>query len=112
MDHKAYEKEMINTINHRGESTKEPTKANWSLVMNKNDGRIVTRGLKRTVLALLTVALFTLGVIGLILTASTPGYLAVLMFLVSIVEMLIALVLLYAQGINHRNHKESTGESK
>ena len=80
--------------------------------MNKADAKILKRGLKRVGVAILTTAIFVSSVVGLIVTATAPGYLAVLLFLLSIAGLLAAFVLLYAQGINRRIIKEGKGESK
>lgn len=113
MNHEAYERTMIDTINqHAAEAAKEPAKANWSRVVTKHDARVVVRGLKRTLLALFTAVTFALAVISLIKVASAPGYLAVLLFFLAIIELLVAFVLLYAQGITYKIPQESKGESK
>ena len=115
MDHDAYENEMIDAINRHGEAAteevaaEEVTETKWSLVMNKNDTRAVARGLKRTLLALLSAAAFVIAVIGFISVATATGYLAVLLFFTSILALGISFTLLYAQGIIHA---ESQGESK
>ena len=115
MDHDAYENEMIEAINRHGEAaaeevaTEEATEAKWSMVMNKSDARVIVRGLKRILLALLTAATFAIAVIGLIVVATAPGYLAVVLFFASILAMVCSFVLLYAQGIICI---ESKGESK
>jgi hypothetical protein len=80
--------------------------------MNKADAKILKRGLKRVGVALLTTSIFVSSVVGLIVTATAPGYLAVLLFLLSIVGLLASFVLLYSQGINRRISEESRGESK
>jgi hypothetical protein len=80
--------------------------------MNKTDAKILKRGLKRVGVALLTTSIFVSSVVGLIVTATAPGYLAVLLFLLSIVGLLASFVLLYSQGINRRISEESRGESK
>ena len=77
--------------------------------MNKIDTQILTRGLKRMLLALLTGAMFTLSVWGLIEVAFAPGYLAVLLFFASVTIFGGALLLLYAQGITR---VESQGENE
>ena len=77
--------------------------------MDKNDGRVVIRGLKRTLVALLTAVTFAASGLGFIVTAKVPGYLAVLLFFVSILALVASFVLLYAQGIIS---VESKGESK
>lgn len=113
MDHEAYEQEMIETINRHGEAAaKNVTKPDWSLVMTKNDTNVVIRGLKRTLLALLTAGLFVVSLIGLITVATVPGYLAVILFFASIMGAAVAFVLLYAQGITRKTSVESTGEKK
>ena len=75
--------------------------------MNKHDLRILKRGLRRTVLALVTEIVFALTVFDLVLTARAPGYLAVLMFLASILLAGATVVLLYAQGLQDGVHIES-----
>jgi hypothetical protein len=80
--------------------------------MNKTDAKILKRGLKRVGVALLATSIFVSSVVGLIVTATAPGYLAVLLFLLSIVGLLASFVLLYSQGINRRISAESRGESK
>ena len=80
--------------------------------MNKVDVKILKRGLKRVGVAILTTAIFISSVVGLIATATAPGYLAVLLFLLSIAGLLATFVLLYAQGINRRIIKDGKGESK
>ena len=79
--------------------------------MNKTDVKILKRGLKRVALALLTTATFLLGMIGLVGVALVKGYLAVLLFLISLVVLAIAFCLLYAHGVNrHIECEESEGE--
>ena len=77
--------------------------------MDKNDARIVRRGFKRTLLALLTATMFAISVLGFVAVATAPGYLAVILFLGSIIAMVCAFVLLYAQGITY---VESKGDGK
>jgi 1,4-dihydroxy-2-naphthoate octaprenyltransferase len=116
MDHEAYENEMIDAINRHGEeATKESAEAGkpkGNQVVNKNDALVVARGLKRTLIALLTAGLFAISVIGLIAVASAHGYMAVLLFFASLVGIALAFILLYAQGITYLNHAEGQGESK
>lgn len=75
--------------------------------MNKHDLSILKRGLRRTVLALITEIVFALTVFDLVLTARAPGYLAVLLFLASILLAGATVVLLYAQGLQDGVHIES-----
>ena len=79
--------------------------------MNKTDFSILKRGCKRMVFALVTAALFALSVLGFIKTATSPGYLAVLLFLISVVELGLAFLFLYAQGIVRGKYAESKGEN-
>lgn len=78
--------------------------------MNKTDFRILKRGCKRMVFALFTAALFALSVWGFIETATATGYLAILFFFISVVELGLALLFLYAQGIGRGKYEESKGE--
>ena len=79
--------------------------------MKKTDVHILKRGLKRVALALMTTASFVIGALGFIATAVTPGYLAVLLFLVSVFVSAIAFCLLYGHGLNHKINAESKGEN-
>jgi uncharacterized membrane protein len=118
MDHKAFEKEMTDAVNRNadekrhGTGTAESTASVNQKLFTKTDSTILKRGLKRVGVSLLTTAMFAVSVLGLIVTAITPGYLAVFLFLVSIVAMLAAFILLYAQGINRRIHAESQGDDE
>ena len=76
---------------------------------NDRDTKTLAFGLKRTVLALLTAAMFALSVLGFIKVASATGYIAVLVFFGSVIALLTSFVLLYAQGVTGA---ESKGESK
>jgi hypothetical protein len=59
----------------------------------------IKRGLKCLAFALLTAAIFAVSVYGFIAVATAPGYLAVMLFLGSIVALAVAFTLLYALGI-------------
>lgn len=110
MDHEAYENEMMEAINRHGEAaTHVENEPKWSQVVTKNDSMVVAVGLKRTLLALLTAALFVISIIGFIAVATAPGYLAVILFFASILALVSSFVLLYAQGIAH---SERQGEGK
>lgn len=109
MDHDAFENEMFETVNHHGKADDKTIPAEASMGLNKNDGRVVVRGLKRTLIALLNAATFAMAVLGFIAVAKAPGYLAVLLFFVSILALVFSFILLYAQGIIP---VESKGESK
>lgn len=101
MDH--LEKEQIDNINRRREEVKR------NQVITDNDTKTITTGLKRTVLALFTAAMFAVSVLGFIKVATAAGYIAVLLFFGSVLALLASFVLLYAQGITGA---ESKGESK
>lgn len=110
MDHDAYEKEMFEAISRHGKaSDKKVAEAKLGKVVDKKDGRAVIRGLTRTLFALLTAVTFAFAVFGFIAVAKAPGYLAVLLFFVSILALVASFVLLYAQGIIPA---ESQGENK
>ena len=78
--------------------------------MSKTDVKILKRGLKRVAIALLTTLSFLVAVAGFIAVAFVPGYLAVLLFLVSVMVSAIAYVLLYGHGMNLQVSGESKGE--
>lgn len=109
MDHEAYESEMMDAVNRHKDEANKKAEIKWSQVVNKNDARVVARGLKRTALALLNAATFAITVMGFITVAKVTGYWAVLMFFVSLILLAASLILLYAQGIIR---VESQGESK
>lgn len=112
MDHEAYEKQMIDTVNRNAEenaSTHGSTATAKKSVFTNRDVRTLKQGLKRTVFALFTAVTFAFSVCCFIATATAPGYLAVALFLTAIVAMGIAFIFLYAQGIARM---ESQGESK
>ena len=73
--------------------------------MNKHDLKVLVRGLKRVGVALLTAAFFSASILGFVATAFFPGYIAVGMFLVSLFWLLMAVVLLYAQGLTRVKRK-------
>ncbi len=98
MDHDAYVKEMIGHINRNAAEKSKPAPAKQK-VFTKADGTNLKRGLIRTVLALFTTAVFAGAVFGFIAVAFMPGYLAVLLFVTSIIVAVGAFILLYAQGI-------------
>lgn len=97
MDHEAYERHMIDTVNrHAEEAAPEP------VVAKRRDAGIIARGLKRTVLALLTTFMLVIAVIGYIAVASVDGYMAVLLFFASTVALVGSFIFLYAQGITRK----------
>ena len=115
------EKEMIDIVNRNAEeknkqfdisgTQKKPATRLVSL-FNKNDKRILARGVRRTILALVTAMMFAMSVFCLVEVATARGYLAVFLFFAAIVTMALAFVLLYAQGILQKTTQESKGESK
>ncbi len=112
MDHEAWENEMIESFERREESSKKTGKADWKMVVTKTDTTAVAIGLKRTLLALLTLLTFGVSVFGFVTVASLQGYLAVGVFFASILGFVIAFILLYAQGITKVKTAESQGETK
>ena len=80
--------------------------------MNKTDFYIFKRGCKRMAISMLTAAFFILSIWGFIVTATAPGYLAVLTFLASVIWLGMAVFFLYVQGIVHSKRTESKGEEK
>ena len=100
---------MMDAVNrHKDEATKK-AEIKWSQVVNKNDARVVARGLKRTLIALLNAATFAIAVMCFIIVAKVTGYWAVLMFFTALLMLAASLVLLYAQGILR---VESQGDGK
>ena len=77
--------------------------------MNNSDVKVFLRGLKRVGVALLTAVFFSLSVLGFVATAAFPGYIAVVIFIASLIWLWMTIVLLYAQGLNRVKHK---GEAK
>lgn len=96
MDHEAFEKEMIDTVNrHAAEKSGCSTRT----AITKKDTATLKIGLKRMMVALFTAVLFALSVYSFIATATVTGYWAVVLFLSAIVLLVWAFILLYAQGI-------------
>jgi uncharacterized membrane protein YphA (DoxX/SURF4 family) len=94
-----------------GEETPKKTgKANWKMVVTKTDTKAVAIGLKRTLLALMTLMTFGVAVFGFIRTASSYGYAAVVLFFASVLVMIVSFIFLYAQGITNKTSEESKGE--
>ena len=105
MDHEAYENEMIDAVNRHAEEKSQRT-ITWDSPVpemrspvDKKDTEILKRGIRRTVLALVTALVFALAVFSFIATATAPGYLAVFLFITGLATLACVLVLLYAQGI-------------
>jgi hypothetical protein len=80
--------------------------------MSKTDANVLKRGCKRMLLSLLTMMLFALAGICFYAVAISHGYLAVICFIAALGWLVLALTLLYAQGLTRRMHKESQGENK
>ena len=113
MDHEAYETQMFEAVNQHGEDAAEiAAKVTQNKVVNRADARAVVIGLKRTFIALVTAALFALSVYSFIKVASAPGYCAVGLFFLAIIELVASFLLLYAQGLAPKLTKESKGENK
>ena len=80
--------------------------------MNKTDGKILKKGLKRVVIALLTAFLFGLSVFAFIATATATGYWAVILFISALVLLLWTFIFLYAQGLGPKTYTECKGGKK
>ena len=110
MDHEAYENEMIEAVNQHGDAAPDQViTSKQNRVINKKDVRAVGRGIRRTILALLTAATLAASALGFYTVSIMCGYMAVLLFFASVLGMVVTVVLLYAQGIIRT---ESNGESK
>lgn len=115
MPYEEYENEMIDTVNRHAEEQVtftgdlESKPAPKKSVFTKTDARTLKQGLKRMLVALFTAGLFTLSVFDFIAVAKATGYWAVLCFFAAIIAMVLAFVLLYAQGIAP---DESKGDDK
>ncbi len=94
----------------RLEVAKKTVKAKWGMVVTKTDTRAISIGLKRTLLALMTLMTFGIAVFGFIRTASSSGYAAVVLFFASVLVMIVSFIFLYAQGITNKTQGESKGE--
>lgn len=120
MNHEAYERQMFDTINSKAAETSKQfdvgtentvTTKRISL-MTKNDKRILKKGLKRTLLAMIAAAMVAFSVCGFVAVATAPGYLAVLLFIVSLLALGCAFIFLYAQGFIDEIPQESKGDGK
>lgn len=116
MDHEAFEKEMIDTVNrHSGEWKQitfdgefaEAPKSHKVKIITKKDVSTLATGLKRMLVALFTAILFGLSIFAFIATATATGYWAVILFIAAIVLMLWAFIFMYAQGISAGGKYES-----
>ena len=120
MDHDAWENQIIQSFERReGKPTRKPDNdkpvmsesVNDKKGMSESDKWTVAVGLRRTLLAFLTLLLFAASAVGFVAVASARGYMAVLLFFASTLGMLGAFIFVYAQGITNTT-KESQGESK
>lgn len=109
MDHNAYEQRMIDAVNQNSAKMSKQLKRDTpDAVVTKEDKTTLKRGIIRAVIALMAAAMFTIAVIGFIAVATTPGYLAVALFITSIVMTGCGFVFLYALGISD----EESGDYK
>lgn len=102
MVHDVYEEEMIDLVNRHAEEKSQQTileSATKEKVFTKDDARIMGTGIKRMILALITAALFALMVNSFLMVGVKVGWWAVVAFLAGIILLLLAVGLLYAQGI-------------
>ena len=67
--------------------------------MYKADLKILKRGLRRMMLALLAALLFAIAVYGFISVVGCVGYLAVQNLILAVVALMISLFLLYTLGV-------------
>lgn len=120
MDHEAYERQMFDTINCKAkeaskqfdaETENTVPKKRMSLI-TKSDKRILKKGLRRTLLAVMTAAMFAFSLCGFVSVATATGYLAVLLFILSLLALGCAFILLYAQGVTDEIPQESKGDGK
>ena len=110
MDHDAWENQIISSFERReGKTTKKPD--NDTKGMSESDKWTLAVGVRRTLLAFLTLLLFVASVAGFVGVAYVRGYLAVLLFFASVLGTIGAVIFIYAQGITNSTD-ESKGESK
>lgn len=120
MNHAEYEKQMIDGVNRHAEkwdqitfdtdiTDTESTDTVKSVPVKNKNVKILGRGFARVVVALFTAATFGLSVLDFIAVASATGYCAVALFIAAIMLLLVAVILLYSQGITN---KESKGDGK
>lgn len=110
MNHEAWENDMIDTFGQRNqESTQKTQEKKRVRIMSKEDSAALVVGLKRTLLALITIVLFAASILGFIAVAYMHGYAAVGTFFGSILTSLATFTFLFAQGITP-TRKESAGE--
>lgn len=104
MDHVKYETEMIEEVNRKSEEHSDNPHIFDIPVIDRpvtkeKDIRVLLRGIKRTVIALLTALSIATSVYGFISVAKATGYIAIAIFMASIFLLLASGILLYAQGI-------------
>ena len=110
MNHEAFEKEMIDTVNRNAEEKKQHTDTTvHKSVFTKTDVLAFRVGLRRTLFALITAAIFAFSVFCFIAVAMVHGYLAVALFIVALMALGFSFLFLYAQGITR---VESKSEKK
>ena len=115
MNHAEYEKQMIDGVNRHADKwdqitfDTESTDTVKSVPVKNKNVKILGRGFTRVVVALFTAATFGLSVLDFIAVASATGYCAVALFIAAIMLLLVAVILLYSQGITN---KESKGDGK
>ena len=120
MEFDAYEEQMINVVNRNAEEKSKCSESGTpdsaakpkQKLFTKTDSAALKLGLKRMMVALFTAILFAISILGLIITAIAQGYLAVLLFLASIVVLGCAFIFLYAQGLTNKTHTERQGDDK
>ena len=115
MNHEVFEKEMIDGVNRHAEEQRKHSASTVTTKLSlftKTDATTLKRGLKRMVIALFTAVLFAIAIFGFIVTAIATGYMAVMIFLTSVVILGCAFAFVYAQGITRWTLVESQGDDK
>lgn len=109
MNHEAWENDMIDTFGQRNQEPTQNSQKKRVRILSKEDSAALVTGLKRTLLALITIALFAASVAAFIGVAYMGGYAAVGMFFAAILTSIATFTMLFAQGVAPTS-KESAGE--
>ena len=115
MDHEVFEKEMFDGVNRHAEENSKCSKSTVTMkprLFTKKDAANLTKGLRCMVFAIFTAGMFAVSVLGFIKVTSVTGYLAVGLFVASVLSMVTAIIFLYALGIIVKAPAESQGDGK
>ena len=104
MDHVKFEQDMIDEVNRNADENGDRQHVFDIPIIDRpvtreKDIRVLLRGIKRTTIALCTLLSIGSSVYGFISVAKATGYIAIAIFLASIVLLMASGILLYAQGI-------------